>query len=114
MSSHAEHPRRQQIAIIGGGITGLAAAHRVLELYPTCRVTLFEASSRLGGILHSEQQDEFLLEFGADNFITNVPWGIDLCRRIGFADELLETSPASAVLWSFEGGSYIPCPRASC
>ena len=61
----------------------MAAAHRLHELAPDMEVLLFEAAPRLGGVLETVRQDGFLIERGADNFITNVPWGIDLCRRVG-------------------------------
>jgi protoporphyrinogen/coproporphyrinogen III oxidase len=91
MDESANRPRK--IAIIGGGISGLAAAHRVTELAPHAKVTLFEASDRLGGILRTVRQDGFLIEQSADSFIANVPSAIDLCRRIGFADQLIPTNP---------------------
>jgi protoporphyrinogen/coproporphyrinogen III oxidase len=91
MDEFANRPRK--IAIIGGGIAGLAAAHRATELAPHAEVTLFEASDRLGGILRTVRQDGFLIEQSADSFITNVPAAIDLCRRIGFADQLIPTNP---------------------
>lgn len=78
--------------MVGGGITGLAAAHRVLEIEPTAEVTLLEASARLGGVIETVRRDGFLVERSADNFITNVPWAVDLCQRIGLADQLLPTS----------------------
>ncbi len=53
---------------------------------------LFEAAPRLGGVLETVRQDGFLIERGADNFITNVPWGIDLCRRLGLGDQLLQNN----------------------
>ena len=88
------HESPQRIAVIGGGIAGLAAARRVLELEPQSDLILLEASHRLGGALWTECRDGWILEHGADNFITSVPWAIDLCRRIGCADELLETNQA--------------------
>ena len=89
MTSPGSPTRR--VAVIGGGISGLATAHRLTELDPQLSITLFERESRVGGVLETSSQDGFLLEWGADNFITNVPWAVDLCRRIGFADQLLET-----------------------
>ncbi len=84
--------RRHKVAVIGGGITGLAAAHRLTELAPQAEVTLFESSDRLGGILRTVRQDGFLIEQSADSFITNIPAAIELCRRIGFADQLIPTN----------------------
>lgn len=82
-----------RIAIIGGGISGLAAAHRIHELEPTAEISLFEAASRLGGVLGTVHEDGYQVEWSADNFITTYPWGIALCRRIGLEDELTSTSP---------------------
>ena len=87
-----EQPSHKLVAIIGGGISGLAAAHRLHELDPSVEIVLLEAKDRLGGVLETVRREGFLLERGADNFITNVPWGLDLCRRIGLEDQLLETN----------------------
>jgi oxygen-dependent protoporphyrinogen oxidase len=84
----------KRVAVVGGGISGLAAIHRLHELDPSIEVTLYEAGESLGGVLQTVRQDGFLIERGADNFITNVPWGLELCRRIGFEDQLLETNSA--------------------
>jgi len=82
------------IAVIGGGISGLASAFRATELAPECRVTLLEKDSRLGGVLWTVHEDGFQVEQSADNFITTVPWGLDLCKRVGLGDELTQTNPA--------------------
>jgi len=82
------------IAVIGGGISGLAAAFRLTELAPHRRVTLWEKDFRLGGVLWTVHEDGFQVEQSADNFITTVPWGLDLCKRIGLGDELVQTNPA--------------------
>src|SRR4051812_44460886 len=81
----------RRIAIIGGGISGLAAAHRIRELDPAAVVTLFEASDHLGGVLQTQRRDGWLIERSADMFTTREPWALDLCRRLGIADELIET-----------------------
>ncbi|MCR9199368.1 MAG: protoporphyrinogen oxidase [Planctomycetaceae bacterium] len=83
--------RVRNIAIIGGGITGLAAAHRIITSEPTATVTLFEGSSRLGGIIRTERRDGWLLELGPDSFITNKPGGVQLCADCGFTDQLIPT-----------------------
>lgn len=82
-----------RIAIIGGGITGLAAAHRLQELsagaQPT--VVLYESGPRLGGLVGTQSQGGYTLELGPDSFITNKPWAVSLCRRLGFEDQLIPT-----------------------
>jgi oxygen-dependent protoporphyrinogen oxidase len=111
MNATASTPGARSVAVVGGGITGLAAAHRLIELDPTCQVRLYEASDCLGGVLHSERQDDFLLEFGADNFITNVPWGLDLCRRVGLADQLLQTNSGRRRALVVRDGQLHPVPE---
>jgi oxygen-dependent protoporphyrinogen oxidase len=91
MNSSESSSSGRRVAVIGSGISGLATAHRLLELDPRLSVTVFEQLHRTGGVLETKRHDGFLLEWGADNFITNVPWAVDLCRRIGFEDQLVET-----------------------
>jgi protoporphyrinogen/coproporphyrinogen III oxidase len=93
MHSPQKQPSTPRIAIIGGGIAGLAAAHRAVELNPACSITLFEAGPRLGGVLSTVSRDGFQVEQSADNFITTIPWGIDLCKRLGLEGQLIQTNP---------------------
>jgi len=81
----------RRIAVIGGGISGLAAAHRLTELDGSVQVALFEAGDRLGGAIQTERRDGFLIDRGPDNFVTVYPWAVQLCRRIGLEDQLLST-----------------------
>ncbi len=87
--------RIPHIVIVGGGVAGLAATHRLVEL--SCerelplRFTLLEASDRLGGVINTEQRGDFLLELGPDSFISEKPWALALCRRIGLESELIGT-----------------------
>lgn len=102
---------RRQIAVIGGGISGLAAAHRVHELAPAAAVTLFEASDRLGGVLQTERRDGWLIERSADMFTTREPWALDLCRRLGIADELIETDARYRRAFVVRRGRLMPVPE---
>jgi protoporphyrinogen/coproporphyrinogen III oxidase len=92
MSLTESTPRR--VAVIGGGIAGLAAAHRLVELDPGCQLMLFEAGPRLGGVVSTVHEDGFQVEQSADNFITTIPWGLNLCKRLGLGDRLIGTNPA--------------------
>ena len=62
------------ILIVGGGITGLAAAHRLIELNDEnnfeVNFKLLESSPRLGGNISTLTQDNLLIEEGPDSFIT--------------------------------------------
>ena len=95
MADHSSQSERRRIVVVGGGITGLSAAHRLIELSQqqgtSVEVILLEASSRCGGVFGSERIGDYLIERGADSFITNKPWGVNLCRRLGLEGELIST-----------------------
>lgn len=86
---------RKKVAVIGGGISGLSAAHRLIELSrerdSRIDITLFEASDRIGGVFGTTHIDEYLVETGADMFITNQPAALNLCERLGISDQLIPT-----------------------
>lgn len=84
--------RMSRIVIIGGGISGLAAAHRVLELNQAEQVTILEASDRLGGTIQTEHRDGFLIERGPDSFISEKPHAIALAKRLGLESQLIQTN----------------------
>ena len=86
------------VVIVGGGITGLAAAYR-LQAQPIA-VTLLEQSGRLGGKIQTERRDGFVVELGPDIFLARKPRGIGLCRDLGLADRIQETNTTRR-------GSYI-------
>ena len=102
---------RTRIAVVGGGISGLAAAHRLTESAPSAEVSLYESSDRLGGVLSTELVDGFCIEQGPDSMLTQLPWGVDLCRRIGFADELIGTSSEFHKTWIVRAGKLVPLPE---
>ena len=85
------NPGTRRIVIVGGGIAGLAAAHRITELDARSEIVLLESSDRIGGILRTDVHDGYLIEQGADSFITSLPWAVDLCGRVGLQDQLLRT-----------------------
>jgi len=68
------------------------AAFRLTQQMPRCRLTLFEASARLGGVLDTRREDDRLIERGADSFMTKLPHALDLCRELGLEDQLLPTN----------------------
>jgi len=105
-------PARPRVAVIGGGISGLAAAHRLTEILPQAESVLFEASDRLGGVLETVRRDGFLVERSADSFITKYPWATDLCRRIGLEDQLVPTDESRRRALVVRGGELLRVPDA--
>jgi oxygen-dependent protoporphyrinogen oxidase len=76
----------RRVVVVGGGIAGLATAHRIVEharAGTDVDVVLVEAGDRLGGTIGTERSNGFLVETGADSFITEKPWARALCERIG-------------------------------
>lgn len=110
MSSSNSSVASPRIAILGGGIAGLAATHRLRELLPNARITVFESASRLGGVLETVQRDGFLIERSADNFLTRDPGIIELCQRLGIAQELIPTEESRRRAFVVRNGRLHPIP----
>jgi oxygen-dependent protoporphyrinogen oxidase len=100
-----------RLAVIGGGISGLAAAHRLTELAPAADVTLYEQAEQLGGILRTVERDGFLVERSADMFTLRDPWAMELCQRIGFQDQLISTNEQHRRAFVVRDGRLHPVPR---
>ncbi len=86
-----------RIAIIGGGIAGLAAAYELEKARAggaSVDYMLFEERERLGGSLGSEIVNGAVLERGPDSFLTEKQAAADLCRELGLGDELLPSNDA--------------------
>ncbi len=80
------------VAIIGGGISGLSAAfqlERVQRGGAGLRYALFESSNRLGGVMRTERIDGCLIEAGPDSFLSEKQSAAELCRELGIADQLV-------------------------
>ncbi|MDH3444155.1 MAG: protoporphyrinogen oxidase [Deltaproteobacteria bacterium] len=104
-----------RIIVIGGGIAGLAAAHRIIELknekHLDFEVTLLEASSRLGGSIATERVGDFLVEGGPDSFITEKPWALKLCERLNLVPRLVSTQAAYQKIYVVHNGKLEPLPE---
>jgi protoporphyrinogen/coproporphyrinogen III oxidase len=104
---------KRRIAIIGGGISGLAAAYVLHRDYvDSCEFTLFEASNRLGGIVETVRTDGFTIECGPDSWVTEKPWTEQLVRELGLTAELLPSNDGERRTYIAQAGSLIPLPNA--
>jgi oxygen-dependent protoporphyrinogen oxidase len=100
--------------VVGGGISGLAAAHRAVELAQEralpLELTVLEARDRLGGTIETERTDGFVIEAGPDSFISEKPWALALCRRLGLEGRLLGTDDRHRRTFVWFGGHLHPLP----
>lgn len=98
------------IAIVGGGISGLAAAYEL-----TVRgipFVLFEASARLGGLLRTEHVDGFTIEAGADSMLAQKRAALDLCTELGLGPKMLAPKDPRTAFVLHEGRLH-PLPSPS-
>jgi protoporphyrinogen/coproporphyrinogen III oxidase len=104
----------KRVVIIGGGITGLAAAHRILELSrelgKAVALTVLEASPQLGGIVQTCARDGFLLERGPDSFISEKPAALELVQRLDLNSRLRETNTQHRRSFVVRRGRLLPVP----
>lgn len=106
----------RRVVIIGGGISGLALAHRLNELRQASgaapmEITVLEASGRFGGVIRTERRDGLLLEAGPDAFLAEPPWMVGLCRRLGIESQVIETQPACRRSFIARSRTLLPVPE---
>jgi protoporphyrinogen/coproporphyrinogen III oxidase len=103
-----------KLVVVGGGIAGLAAAHRAVEVARergvTLDLTVLEARDRLGGTIDTERTDGFLVEGGPDSFLSEKPWALALCRRLGVEDQLVRTDDRFRKVFVWRAGRLHPLP----
>ncbi|MCX5150196.1 protoporphyrinogen oxidase [Streptomyces sp. NBC_00320] len=102
----AAAPSRHAV-VIGGGIAGLAAAHRLLA--DGVRVTLLEAGPRLGGKLLAGELAGAPVDLGAESVLARRPEALELARAVGLGEALQPPATATAHLWT--RGALRPMPR---
>ncbi|MDX3577319.1 protoporphyrinogen oxidase [Streptomyces sp. FL07-04A] len=97
----------QHVVVVGAGIAGLAAAHRLLGR--GARVTVLEASDRVGGKLLPGEIAGVRVDFGAESMLARRPEAIALAREAGLADRLQPPATATASIWT--RGALRPMPK---
>lgn len=100
-----------RVVVVGGGITGLAAARRLAMLAPGAAITLIEQEDRLGGKIITERVNGFVIEGGPDSFLSVKPRGIGLCKELGLADHLQGTDERHRRTFVMKGGRLRRLPE---
>jgi oxygen-dependent protoporphyrinogen oxidase len=94
---------RTDVAVVGGGITGLAAAWELSRKTTgdrPRRVTVLEAATRLGGKIDTLELAGQHVDAGPDAFIARVPDAVALCQELGLDDELIAPATDTALIWT--------------
>jgi oxygen-dependent protoporphyrinogen oxidase len=98
-----------RVAVVGGGISGLAVAHRLRQLIPEAEVVVLEASPRIGGSLRTSEVAGVRTDVGAEAMLNRRPEAVALAREVGLGDDVVHPATASAGLWT--RGRVRPLPR---
>lgn len=105
--------REAHVVIVGGGVTGLAAAFYLQRLCQQAgsplHVTLVEAQEQLGGKVGTLYEDGFVVDTGPDSFLAQKPWAVQLCRELGIESEIV--APVARKFYMLLQGKLHPVPH---
>ena len=103
----------KRVAIIGGGISGLAAAYELEQHRRNGAAIdwqLFEASDRLGGIVETTRRDGYVLEGGPDGWVSEKSWARELVIELGLESELIYSNDATRKTYILIDGTLQAMP----
>ena len=101
----------KNIAIVGGGISGLAAAWFISRDVEDCKITLFESSDRLGGKIQSSKEQGFLYEHGPNGFMDSRQEMVDFCNDLGLQDKMVKSNDDAANRFIVKNGKLRELPK---
>lgn len=103
------------MAVVGGGITGLAAAFGLYEQAASAGLplacTLIEAGPGWGGKIVTHRVGELTIEAGPDSFLSQKPWGLELCRKLGLSDRLVNANEHQKRTFVYSRGALRELPE---
>ncbi len=105
----------KRVAVIGAGISGLTCALRLDELRKKneidFEVSIYDSAPRAGGSIETEIRDGFILEKGPDSFISEKPWVLDLCKKLGIDSKILDTQNENRKVFIAKKDKLISLPE---
>lgn len=102
---------RPRVAVVGGGISGLAAAWHLACSGQNLDVVVLDGSDRLGGKLRGAEVAGIRVDVGAESMLARRPEGVDLTLQAGLADRVVHPEPVGAGIWS--RGRMHPMPTGT-
>ncbi len=105
------------VLIVGGGVSGLVTAHRLVAGGPELDVVVIEGASRPGGVIGTDHVDGFAFEWGPNAFLNNVPETLDLARELNLTPRLIAAAESAKKRYLFvkhprHGGRLCALPRS--
>ncbi|MGH7229098.1 MAG: protoporphyrinogen oxidase [Nitrospiraceae bacterium] len=105
----------KQVVVVGGGIAGLATAfalqERAAEVGFPLACTLIEAESEWGGKIVTHRVGELIIEAGPDSFLSQKPWALELCEKLGLSGRLINTNEFQKKTFVFSRGRLRELPE---
>ena len=101
-----------RVAIVGGGVAGLAAAHALREHAPETDIVVLEGRDRVGGHVRTEHVDGYVCESGPDGFLDNAPATLALVESLGLTSKLLPSRDEARRRYIFRRGRLHEVPMS--
>ncbi|MCB2230780.1 protoporphyrinogen oxidase [bacterium] len=102
----------RDVAIVGGGISGLAALHYLRRQRPEWCVTLFESDRRLGGTIGTDHIDGYSFDWGPNGFLDREPLTLQLCEQLGLTDKIERANDNVSNRFIARGGKLRAVPMS--
>jgi oxygen-dependent protoporphyrinogen oxidase len=99
-----------RVAVVGGGVAGLAATRRLEALLPEAELVLVEKDGRLGGKIRTERVNGFVIEAAPDSFLSRKQRGVGLAEELGLGGELVGRRPENERTFVKRSGTLHPLP----
>ena len=106
----------KEIAIVGGGLSGLTAAHYIRQQRPDVHITVYEKAARFGGKMQTKHIDGYIVEMGPDSYLVRKPAMCQLVKELGLEDAEVKNKTDQAYiydqdrLYPIPGGSIVGIP----
>jgi protoporphyrinogen/coproporphyrinogen III oxidase len=100
----------KRCAIVGAGISGLSAAYFLQRQRDPWEIHLYEAGSRIGGLVRTDSVEEAIVEAGPDSFLTQKKRAIELCKEVGLGDCLVGSNDSIRKTFIFHNGELHVLP----
>src|SRR5687768_761793 len=98
------------VAVVGGGISGLALAHRLRSRGKD--PVLLEGANRLGGNIQTRRRDGFITEAGPNSFLDREPATRELAASVGMEDRIRMAAPAAKARYLYTRGRLRAVPAS--